>query len=664
MKVRVKQRCAPVLTFIAAALGIPATDAQTPSFKSAVSLLTVDVTVLDQQDRPALGLTEGDFEVKVNGVLRPVRAVTFVEVSRKTSSDPSSISISPRADRNRAESASDPATQRAPRIFVVMVDDLSMTAAELQRAFPAVARFVEELPGTDSVGFTTTSGLLTAVNPTTDRPAVLDAMKKVVGLFVDPRFVVEGPVVGLQEAVIVDDGSTGVLRQIIMRECFGGNPSSAVSGMALDRLLSTFDCAREADSRARGIARLVKRTAEEQLRAYVAAISAMRHSGGVKHLVILTRGFGAGRTGGDMIQVARAAAVAGVQLSVVAEDPDEIDMRLRSSRASSVARADGRAFASSAQTMAELAGGQFYRVIGSSDRTFDRILAVASAVYRLGIELPADTAPGAEVTLAVRVLRSGITARASHYAVAPTSEAAVSIDQKLRDVVTRGERRSEFPVRVGTTMRQAASNQIEVGVDVEVPPSVPGPLSVVFGVVDEAGLLKMGRRVVPPDAGGAPYRMFFLMPLSDGRYRVRFAAADARGALASVESTVTALVGTIGPLKVSDVLLSWVDREGLVHPMALDNLPAVASRLQAAIELYTDKAEALGNLSAKLVLLRADSRSVVSEREMELVPQDGFLRAEARFPMEEIAPGAYIVQSVIMLGGRTAGVRETMLLKR
>src|SRR5687768_13224530 len=89
MKVRVKQRCAPVLTFIAAALGIPATDAQTPSFKSAVSLLTVDVTVLDQQDRPALGLTEGDFEVKVNGVLRPVRAVTFVEVSRKTSSDPS-----------------------------------------------------------------------------------------------------------------------------------------------------------------------------------------------------------------------------------------------------------------------------------------------------------------------------------------------------------------------------------------------------------------------------------------------------------------------------------------------------------------------------------------------------------------------------------------------
>ena len=50
-----------------------------PQFKGGITLVTVDVTVLDRDGRPVPGLTEKDFQVKLNGKVQPVRALTFLE---------------------------------------------------------------------------------------------------------------------------------------------------------------------------------------------------------------------------------------------------------------------------------------------------------------------------------------------------------------------------------------------------------------------------------------------------------------------------------------------------------------------------------------------------------------------------------------------------------
>ena len=54
---------------------------QTPSTRSGVTLVTIDVTVLDSDGYPVQGLTAQDFEVKLDGRAQPVRTLTYVQTT-------------------------------------------------------------------------------------------------------------------------------------------------------------------------------------------------------------------------------------------------------------------------------------------------------------------------------------------------------------------------------------------------------------------------------------------------------------------------------------------------------------------------------------------------------------------------------------------------------
>ena len=56
-------------------------DQGTPTFRSGVDLIQVDVTVLDKAGAPVPGLTAADFTVKINGKTQPVRTAAFVEAA-------------------------------------------------------------------------------------------------------------------------------------------------------------------------------------------------------------------------------------------------------------------------------------------------------------------------------------------------------------------------------------------------------------------------------------------------------------------------------------------------------------------------------------------------------------------------------------------------------
>src|SRR5688572_6965999 len=54
-----------------------------PTFKSGVSLVTVDVSVLDREGRPVEGLGAEDFEVKLDGRVYPVKVASFVQIATR-----------------------------------------------------------------------------------------------------------------------------------------------------------------------------------------------------------------------------------------------------------------------------------------------------------------------------------------------------------------------------------------------------------------------------------------------------------------------------------------------------------------------------------------------------------------------------------------------------
>ena len=182
---------------------------QAPIFRAGVTLVPVDVSVVDRDGNPVPGLTADDFEVKLDGHVLPVRAVAYEEVALPTSG--SRVGTPAAAPVREVTNAAPPVE---PRLFVIMLDDLSITPSRGKGMFFSAARFVDALPFTDVVGFTTSSGSST-LNPTRNRPAVDAALRHTAGDLNDPRDLMPDYAVGLAEAVEVWAGDESTLQQII-----------------------------------------------------------------------------------------------------------------------------------------------------------------------------------------------------------------------------------------------------------------------------------------------------------------------------------------------------------------------------------------------------------------------------------------------------------------
>jgi VWFA-related protein len=507
-------------------------------FTSATTLLTVDATVTDADGKPVPGLTAADFEVKLNGKVQPVRAVAFLEAATS-----SSTMVVPAAASAVAAPAPAPAETKSPaeaRVFVILLDDLSIRAGNSKGLLVSAERFVSRLSPHDIVGFTTTSGLVT-VNPTRDRDELLKRLRRAQGQMFDTREVTRsgtGVFVGTFEALQYDDGFKGVLLNVIQRECTALPPN--VIAKRLEQLIVDDPCAGDVERSARLIAKIARRNAQDQLNVMENVIRAMGTADGIKHLVIVSGGIGVTTNTVDFIPVAKAAAVAGVQLTVLAEEPDDVDVSSWGSTRAKVQ--DDRSLLGAEEMLTDMSGGQFYRVIGQAERFYDRVLMSASAVYRLGVELPPDVAAGADVAVQVHLIRRGLTVLASHHSVAPAPPPPpLPVGQQLKNAITSGKPSYGVPLTLDPeVVHSTGPNPLAIRVVVTVPSTVAGPLTGVFGFVDDSGSLLSGKRALDRTADGRSYRAEFLVPVNEGMYRLRFAVADAKGAVGAVEVKVTA----------------------------------------------------------------------------------------------------------------------------
>jgi VWFA-related protein len=648
-----------------------------PSFRSGVSLVTVDVTVLDADGRPVPGLTAADFEVRLNNRVQPIRAVTYVQVAQTMAG-----AVGPSFDAAPLPPA--PAAPKDPknvpvttvdRVFVLLVDDLSFAPMAGKELLAAAERFVATLPATDLIGVTTSSGT-TATNPTTDRAPVLASLKKIAGVFQDPRFESYGPSAGpdqqagIAQALDIDRGDMSVLKQAIANECFNGD-IQVFNTQSVGEVLATSECARTVKVSATRTAAQMKAIVQRQAQAFEAVIRAMRSASGIRHLVVLTDGVALSQDNQTMIPVARAAAEAGVQLSTMMATGD-ISLTDQGRRVSTRQRAqvdagapqrrreDNQMFLNGARTTTDMAGGEFYQVTGAPDRFFERIRASSSAIYRLAVEVPPDTKPGKDFALAARVMkRSGVTARANRHAVAappspatpssatpssatpaaaPPPRALVPPAEQMRRAIATGRPLNGLDVSLERSVRRAAD---PAQVSIEVVAAISGakaPVTTMFGLVEPGGAIRTAdRNIDAPDANGA-YRLTFSVPVAPGAYKLRFAAADAGGALGAAEAAVDATLTAMGPFQASGIL---------VEP-----LPGSRRGVLAAIELYPT-GPAPADVIVKIAIVAGSEP--VNERVIVPEPVDGVLRAEAEFLLESLPPGAYTLRATVLYGATVVG---------
>jgi VWFA-related protein len=687
--------------------GVMAAPQQPPApFKSGVTLVTIDVTVLDRDGLPVPGLTAQDFAVRLNGREQPVRALTYVQSIATTAAAPMAGAVGPAFDASPVTPATPGANAAgSPRLFIVFVDDLSFAASRGKSLFAAARRFVDELSPADLVGVATSSGTR-IVNPTRDRAAVRTALDTVVGEFSDPRAIDRSAPIGrsnaspdqtlgIAQSLDIERGDASALKDAISRECFNGSRAE-VDAQTLDQLVAGNQCASAVRNDARRIAGLTQQTTGRQLQAYQSVIKAMGAAAGIKHLLLLTDGLGISQDTPAVAPVARAAAEAGVQMSVLIEDADpsmtDAGRRTTGSAApqgdpglSQRRREDAFMLASGAQTVADMTGGTFYRVTGTPDPFFRRVAAAASALYRLAVELPADTAPGRDFALAATVRRPGLSAHANRHAVAPAATSSVtapaassprantpapsaplSLDEQLRAAIATGRARSEVPIAIAKALRRAQdAAQVDIGVRLDVPATVKGPLTAMFGLVDDAGSIRSAKKTIDAPSGES-YAMAFSIPVAPGRYRLRFVVADAAGAIGAVESVVDAHLAVMGPLTASDLLLSTVAADGTdAAAPAAQALPADARTLTASLELYPGAPGAVaGDILVKLTLASSGEPQAGIERVVTPETVDGTLRAEAEFPLERLAPGTYAIQATVMVGANAIGTASATFTRK
>jgi hypothetical protein len=540
----------------------------------------------------------------------------------------------------------------------MLVDDLSMAATGNRDLFHAASRFVASLPASDLVGLATTSGEA-SVNPTRDHLAVGARLRHAVGRLTDLRSQPPDVVVGLSEGMEIAGGNQGVFASVVSRECLGGRVPNA-------RDLEN-QCANEIERKARQIATLTQRATDMQMATYKAVINAMQPVAGEKALVILSDGLMMNARGQrptvEIGDIERAAALAGVQVSILYSAPDAVTMTARTPAETTVRREDGQALGQGLENVAGATGGTFYRVIGQPDRFLGFIADAMSSVYHLGVEAPPGSAPGREFKLSARVKRSGVTVRANRLAMQDAVVAPVPVDAQLNAVLTKGELKYGVPIAVGTAIRPGGTaEEIALGVNIEVPAGVAGPLSVRFAAVDGNGKSRTGKHTLAAQAGGS-YRLSFSMPLPSGSYRLRVGVADADGQVGSVDLPIAAELNRVGPFRMSDILMAWTGADAKPQFLSLGNVPSTASNLLVGLELALAQDAAPPSGVRVTWTIVAESGQTVAEQTVGAALAGNRLLAQTVVSLSSLPAGMYELRATVLVGNQAAGVTSTSFRK-
>jgi hypothetical protein len=160
---------------------VSAQSQQAPVFRAGVDLVTMRVVVVDQKGQPVRGLTAEDFSVRLEGQIRPVRVLNYLEVDERTEGpiearrETTTVGVRPTG----------PANALPGRTFIFLVDDLSFrhTSSLMQVYRRAIDNLFNRMGPADKVALVTTSGRIAPFGPTTEWPQVRARLEAVRGYF-------------------------------------------------------------------------------------------------------------------------------------------------------------------------------------------------------------------------------------------------------------------------------------------------------------------------------------------------------------------------------------------------------------------------------------------------------------------------------------------------
>jgi VWFA-related protein len=606
------------------------------TFRSAVDLVPVDVSVLDKNGRPVSDLTAGDFTLAVDGKPRRIASAQFVSVDRALEAAPSKPV---EYDSNRGSTGG--------RLFMLVVDAGNISAGRGKSAVEAAKRFVNRLNRADRVALLTIPGATPQIDFTSNHALVQTLLEGIVGQATERS----GPQrVGIAEALAFQRGDQMMIASAVDREC-----STDLMSTTRESCLQLL--AAEADQQL-SLARERTRNSMTALRHLFERLST---SDTPKTIVFISEGLLVDREIADISWVEARAAAAHIALYVLQLEPPEVDAT--SSRTSPSRGADRQVLREGLDQLAGMARGDVFRVVANADFAFQRLALELSGYYLLSFEPEAGDRDGRPHRIRIDVRRNGLLLRSRReFSVgAPASKTTTDV---VLDTLRSPLLAAEIPLKLTTyTFKDPESSRLKVILvaDVDRTLNAEGALSLGYMMFDDKGKLVSSQlenalsNPIEPRSKIQKYIGAVVAP--PGTYTLKLAVADAGGKRGSVERTLVAKSNAFGQLHATDLLIAddaLRGADGLTPAVVAD---FSGNELRAYLELFSEVPEQLRAATVVMEVAQSESSRALDSTaaRFQQAAEPTRRAAEAGVPIGLLPPGAYVARAVVSVSGKKVG---------
>ena len=693
-------------------LGPQAQAPQTPTFKTGVELVTVDVGVIDRQGQPMRGLAAGDFTVTVAGQPRRVVSAEFVDSLAETSrSNLRRSSLDSMISSNEGAAIG--------RMFVFVVDQGTLEAGNVRHVGQAASRFLATLSFADR-----SSVMVLPSGPnitfTWAHDKVRDALGKVIGQAGHDTAFEFG---SLTEARDIANRSTVALRNVAQRECgsgasastgfdafggggggvggqasptggggggqggqgtggaggggtggagagAGGQGSSGGTGTTQRGSGGggggfTNSCARDLQMRAewawRGV-QMSSLTSINSMRQLMASLSAVR---GDKTVVLISGGWPLDdREQHTLITTLASEAAAARATLYTLYVPNTVGSASRRMITSTPAN-DSYLHSGPLDTLASMTGGAGYRAEVGAEAVFDRLGRELSGFYRIGVEKDTTDNASKGRRMKVQVGRNGATVRAR--------EIFDARNYDDRDWAARLSHALDAPI-ASTAIGMRVTNYIAA--DPDDPKRVklvftgeasrvePGDATVQIMLRDINGVRVLAGEQPVGEPRGDNLAFTANVPVLPGTYVARVAVIDGAGRIGSVDHRIDARRAVIGGIASTEPLLLRVPPAGRGDTrVALDTVTQ-DERLAIQIDLDGERALLDSTTVDFDVSTSPDGPAIVKAAGTLVNSRPGSVIAQGVSEMRMLPPGAYFARVHVRNNGDLLGeMRRPFTLK-
>jgi VWFA-related protein len=610
------------------------------TFRTAVDLVPVDVSVIDRDGRPVDDLKPEDFVLTVDGKPRRIASAEFIRLGGGEA-----VPAPPPYYSTNAKAA-------GGRLIMLIVDQGSIAPGGARVAIEAAARFIDRLNPSDRLALFVIPGAGPQIDFTANHTMVRAMLKRIVGQAQAPI----GPHrVGISEALRVDRGDELAMMGIIDRECAGFRVAAEIAA-----------CREAVAAAAREAIADVRNQTRNSILSLRYIMERLAETRTPKTVIYMAEGLVIDRDFAELSWFPSVAARGQVSLYVLQIDSKQFDAT--SSRVSPSRLEDLAVAEEGLSLMAGLARGAVFRVVSNADYAFNRLSLEISAYYLLSFEPEAGDRDGKAHKIKIEIpARRNVAVRArGEFTVDPPR--AHTDEEFVVETLRSPLLASEIGLKVATyTFRDPDSQKLRILFAAEIDRSLnpSGRLAAGYALVDaRANTVASHFEPEVKSSVSAPTRTQQFVGAADapgpGVYVMKLAVVDSAGRRGSVEHSFRAQLTSAGQIRATDLMIAEVapttSQTGLVPAVAAE---FTTDTLHGYLELYSDSPEALGSTEVTLEVAEGEDGRALDSAPVEFTREEGPSRrrvAEGAVPIALLPPGDYVARAVITVGGRRAGV--------